>query len=344
MTLKKHLLALGVALGLAAGAAAAADPVKDLKFSLWIPPAHPMVPDLDKWGKSLSQASGGSLKVTIYPAGQLGKAPDHYDMARDRIVDMAMIAPGYTPGRFPIWTLLELPFTFANSVGGARALHEWYAKYVEREMADVKVCLVSLHHPGIFHTKAKQLGTPADLKGLRMRPAGPMIAQFISASGGATVQAALPEIRELAERGVIDGVTFPWDILVIGADPALKYHMDEEVYITAQVHAMNKGVYNDMTPAQKKAVDAHCTPEWSERIGQGWAKQELAARDKLKGMAGHVVYKITPQQRSAWQQAALPLSKPAYDAVNKRFQLDGAAVHRELMESLARHKSAYQGR
>jgi TRAP-type transport system periplasmic protein len=339
--MKKHLPAFLLGLALATGALA--QPAKDLKFSLWIPPAHPMVADLEKWGKSLTEASGGTLKVTLYPAAQLGKAPDHYDMARDGIVDMAMVAPGYTPGRFPIWTVLELPFTFANSVGGARGLHEWYAKYMAQEMPDVKVCMVSVHHPGIFHTKSRQLAVPADLKGLRIRPAGPIIAQYVSANGGSTVQASLPEIRELADRGVVDGVTFPWDILVIGADPALKYHMDEEIYVTSQVYALNKGTYNGLSAAQKKAVDDHCTPEWSERVAAGWAKQELAARDKLKAMPGHVVYRITPQQRTAWQQAAAPLNKQVYAAVEKRFRMDGAKVHKELTESLARHKASYTG-
>jgi TRAP-type C4-dicarboxylate transport system substrate-binding protein len=340
--MKKHLLAFALGLGLLDGALA--QQPKDIKFSVWLPPTHPMIADLEKWGKSLSDASGGTLKVTLYPAAQLGKAPDHYDMARDGIVDMALIAPGYTPGRFPIWTVLELPFTFANSVGGARGLHEWYTKYMGQEMGDVKVCMVSVHHPGIFHTKAKQLAMPTDLKGLRIRPGGPIIAQYINANGGSTVQASLPEVRELAERGVVDGVTFPWDILVIGADPVLRYHMDEEIYVTSQVHAMNKSTYDSLTPQQKKAVDAHCSPEWSERIAANWAKQELAARDKLKSMPGHTVYKITPQQRAAWQQAAVPLNKQVYDAVEKRFKLDGATVYKELTDALARHNANYSAK
>jgi TRAP-type C4-dicarboxylate transport system substrate-binding protein len=51
----------------------------------------------------------------IYPASQLGAAPDHYDMARDGIADISFINPGYRPGRFPTLAAAELPFDFANA-------------------------------------------------------------------------------------------------------------------------------------------------------------------------------------------------------------------------------------
>jgi hypothetical protein len=55
-------------------------------------------------------ASKGSIKIAFFPAQQLGKAADHYDMARDGIADMAYVNPGYQAGRFPIIAAGELPF------------------------------------------------------------------------------------------------------------------------------------------------------------------------------------------------------------------------------------------
>jgi len=315
---------------------------RQMKMSLWVPPAHPIVADLEKWAQSLSQASEGTIKATIYPAQQLGKAADHYDMARDGIVEYAMVAPGYSPGRFPIWSLIELPFSFSNSTSGARALHEWYLKYAPVEMKDVHVCLVSMHHPGVFHFKDNPVRMPAELARRRIRPAGPGMAQFITQLGGTNVQASLPEVRQLAERGVVDGVTFAWDIFVIGADPILKHHMDEPMYVTSQVHAINKRFYDSLDDRQKKALDEHCTPEWSERINQGWAREELAARDRLKNSPEHDVYTLTDTERAAWREAARPLVDQAHEAVQKRYRLDAKEIHQELLKTLEKHNARYQ--
>ena len=74
----------------------------ELKLSHWVPPSHPLQKALEEWGASVEKDSGGTIKYKVYPAQQLGKAFDHYDMARDGIADLTYINPGYQPGRFPI--------------------------------------------------------------------------------------------------------------------------------------------------------------------------------------------------------------------------------------------------
>ena len=54
------------------------------------------------WAELIEKASNGSIKIAIFPAQQLGKAFDHYNMARDAIADITHVNPGYEPGRFPI--------------------------------------------------------------------------------------------------------------------------------------------------------------------------------------------------------------------------------------------------
>jgi TRAP-type C4-dicarboxylate transport system substrate-binding protein len=53
-------------------------------------------------GASIEKDSNGTLKSKIFPSQQLGKAFDHYDMARDGIAGFTYVNPGYQPGRFPI--------------------------------------------------------------------------------------------------------------------------------------------------------------------------------------------------------------------------------------------------
>ena len=98
------VLALALFLGLtqgAAGPALAQDKEVDLRLSLWVPPAHPLTSAAKAWGEDIAKASGGTIKITVFPSEQLGKAFDHYDMARDDIADITYVNPGYQPGPFP---------------------------------------------------------------------------------------------------------------------------------------------------------------------------------------------------------------------------------------------------
>src|SRR5690348_5618766 len=186
------------------GAASAQDKTFDLKIAHWVPPSHPLQKALEDWGASVEKDSGGTIHYKVYPSQQLGKAFDHYDMARDGIADLTYVNPGYQPGRFPIIAAGELPFLFSNAKGGSQAIDAWYRKYAEREMKDVKFCLAFLHDPGTFHATKKKIMVPEDIKGMKIRPAHATMAAFVTSLGGTNVQAAAPEVRDALEKGVAE--------------------------------------------------------------------------------------------------------------------------------------------
>ena len=146
----------------------AQDKVFELKLSHWVPPTHPLQKALEDWGAAVEKASGGTLKYKVFPAQQLGKAFDHYDMARDGIADLTYVNPGYQPGRFPIIAAGELPFLISDAKGGSEALDAWYRKYAAREMKDVKYCFAFIHDPGSFHSNKKIVVPAEDRKSTRL--------------------------------------------------------------------------------------------------------------------------------------------------------------------------------
>ena len=80
----------------------AQDKTFDLKVSHWVPASHPLQKSLEDWVAAVNKDSGGTITGKVFPAQQLGKAFDHYDMARDGIADVTYVNPGYQPGHFPI--------------------------------------------------------------------------------------------------------------------------------------------------------------------------------------------------------------------------------------------------
>ena len=212
--------------------ARAQDKPVHLKLAHWVPPSHPLQKAMEDWGSSLQKATNGTVTFTVFPSQQLGKAFDHYDMARDGIADVTYINPGYQPGRFPIIDAGNLPFMMSNGKGGSQALDAWYRKYAGTEMKDVKFCLGFVHDYGSFHSRTKKVVVPGDVKGMKIRPAHATIATLVTQLGGTNVQASAPEVRDVIEKGVADAVTFPWgSIPLFGIDKVTKYHMNTPLYV-----------------------------------------------------------------------------------------------------------------
>jgi TRAP-type C4-dicarboxylate transport system substrate-binding protein len=324
-----------------APAARAQDKTFELKLSHWVPPTHPLQKAIEDWGASIEKASNGTIKHKIYPAQQLGKAFDHYDMARDGIADLTYVNPGYQPGRFPIIAAGELPFLVGDAKGGNRAIDAWYRKYVGNEMKDVKFCLAFILDPVAWHSRSKKILVPGDIKGMKVRPAQATIAAWVTQLGGTNVQASAPEVRDVLEKGVAEAVTFPWgSVPLFGIDKVTKYHMDAPLGTVMFQWLMNKRTYEAMSAAQKQVIDAHCTTEWAGRFADPWADFEHAGLAKMKAEPGHEIYTITAEQLDAWKKSAEPLHKVWADGV-RRAGGDPDAVMKDLKASLAQYRAAY---
>src|SRR5438552_11223819 len=145
MSMRMTCLALLVAAGVTP--ALAQEKNFELKISHWVPASHSLQKALEDWAAAVEKDSGGTVKSKVFPAQQLGKAFDHYDMARDGIADVTYINPGYQPGRFPVIAAGELPFLVGNAHGGNRAIDNWYRKYAASETKDVKYCFSFIRDP-----------------------------------------------------------------------------------------------------------------------------------------------------------------------------------------------------
>ncbi|HLS56118.1 MAG TPA: TRAP transporter substrate-binding protein [Zeimonas sp.] len=301
------IAAAAAAMALASAAAMAQDKPVEMRFAHWLPPTHPLAKlGFEPWAKSVEAASKGSIKVALFPAQQLGKAPDHYDMARDGIADMTWVNPGYQAGRFPMFAAGELPMLMSNAGRGSAALDAWYRTYAPTEMKDIKFCFAHVH-TGTMHSK-QAIADPAQVKGMKIRPSNGTMAAYMSLLGATNVQVSAPEARDALEKGVADAIVFPWhSIITFGIDKVTKFHNDHKLYASTFAWTMNKGWYDKLSAAQKKVIDDHCNNEWAAKVGMAWGDDEDTGQTKLANMAGHTIVKLTPEQKKAWRDSAEPL-------------------------------------
>jgi len=336
-----HLATAAAFACVAALPAVAQDKPVELKLAHWVPPSHPLHKAMEDWGAAVNKASGGSITFKVYPAQQLGKAFDHYDMARDGIADVTYVNPGYQPGRFPIIAAGEMPFLIKDAKAGSEALDDWYRKYAAAEMKDVKYCLAFIHDPSSFHSRTKKIMVPDDIKGMKIRPPHATFANLVTSLGGTNVQSSAPEVRDVLEKGVADAVAFPWGSLVLfGADKVTKFHMNEPLYVTTFVWVMNKDKYASLSDGQKKAVDDNCNVAAAGRVGGPWGEFERAGVAKVQAEPGAELYNITPEQLALWRKAAEPLEAKWGEGV-KKAGVEPAAAMAGLKDTLKKYGAAY---
>jgi TRAP-type C4-dicarboxylate transport system substrate-binding protein len=330
-----------IALALGTGAASAEDKTFELKLSHWVPPTHPLQKAIEQWGADVEQASGGTIKYKVFPSQQLGKAFDHYDMARDGIADFTYVNPGYQPGRFPIIAAGELPFMVGDAHGGIRAVDAWYRKYAATEMKDVKYCFSFILDPLTWHSKTKKIMVPGDIKGMKIRPSQATVAAWVTLLGGTNVQASATEVRDVLDKGVAEAVNFPWgSVPLLGVDKVTKYHMDAPTNTVTFQWLMNPQVYAAMSAAQKKVIDDHCTTEWAGKFADPWADFEHSGIEKVRAEPGHEVYTISPEQLAEWKKSAEPLQQKWASAVHDAGG-DPDTIMKELKAALEQYKAAY---
>jgi TRAP-type C4-dicarboxylate transport system substrate-binding protein len=340
--MKKAASTLGIALSLmsvfATTSTQAQDKPVNLKISTWVPASFPVNPAIQAWADDIKKESGGTITSTLFPSEQLGKAFDHYDMARDGIADVAFVNPGYQPGRFPIFAAVALPFLLSDAISGSSAIDEWYRPYAAKEMKDVKMCVAFAQDPNTFHS-VKKIVLPGDIRNMKVRPANGTVAQVITMLGGTNVQASIAEARDVLDRGVASAITIPWQsVVTFGIDKVTKYHLDVPFSTTAFVLVINQAKYNSMSPAQKKAIDDHCNAEWAAKVSAPYANFEHAGHATLAKLPGHEIVKLTPDQLAQWKTAVAPAEAQWADGVKKAGQ-DPKVVMDGLKHSIAKYKA-----
>lgn len=333
---KAFALALVAAVMVPAPAPAQDKPI-ELKFSSWVSTGHGhhrtvMAP----WAKMLEEKSGGRLKVTIYPGATLGKAADHFDMIKNGIADMGFATPGYTPGRFPLISVTELPMLFKTSKGGSLAVMSLFDKYFEKELAGVKVLWIWVHPPGQFHLAKKPVQKLEDMAGLKIRAATPTTAAMIKGLGATPVSISAPETYNALERGVIDGTIFPWEAIAgFKLAEVIKHHAVANLYVAPLMTLMNQKKYNSLPADLRKVIDDLSGPWGAEFTGSNWDNNEqdgIAAAKK----AGATIYTLPAEERQRWG-ARLKAVEDEWVTAMQGKGLPGREILKDLREAITKH-------
>ncbi|MGH7314133.1 MAG: TRAP transporter substrate-binding protein [Candidatus Rokuibacteriota bacterium] len=292
--MKRSSLAAALVIALAVLPAPAAAQTITLKLSHFVPPvAPPHATFLAPWAAKVEKASGGRLKIQIYPSMQLGGTPPQLiDQIKDGVVDIGWTLPGYTAGRFPRTEVIEVPFLHTNALGTTLALQDYYEKHLRDEYKDYHVLLLHVHGGTLVHAN-KPIVKLEDYKGLKIRTANRAGSVYLRAVGANAVGAPVPEVPQMLSKGVIDGALLPYEIArPLKVHELVKYHSElagpqPRLGTSVFLFAMNKKKYEGLPADLKKVIDAHSGRHIAAWAGQNWDDIEKPGKDAAQKAGNH---------------------------------------------------------
>ncbi|MBR0564748.1 TRAP transporter substrate-binding protein [Azoarcus sp. L1K30] len=312
--MKMRKVFLGVAaLALMPTLAAAEEVV--LKVAHFLPPVSPAhTKFIQPWCDKIEAESKGKMKCQIYPAMQLGGTPPQLlNQVRDGVADIVWTLPGYTPGRFPVSEVFELPFMTTTHEASSRAFWDFSQKYAQKEFAGTHPIAVWVNGPNVLHFRDKQVKTLDDLKGVKVRAPSRLGNSLLAALGATPVGMPVPQMAESLSKGVIDGALIPWEVV-----PATKTHELTKFHAEAgsgnamttatMIFVMNKKKYDGLPADLKKVIDDNSGRETSAWVSAQFKDADAGGRAKTEAN-GNTIYQIDAAEMAKWQAAARPVTE-----------------------------------
>jgi TRAP-type C4-dicarboxylate transport system substrate-binding protein len=211
---------------------------------------------------------------------------------------------------------------------------------IAEDYKDVKVMFLHVHAGQAIHMVEKEVRSPDDLKGMKMRIPTRTGAWIIEALGAAPVAMPVPALPQALSKKVVDGAFIPWEII-----PPLKLQDVTKVQVegpnrvrfgttTFQV-SMNKGTWAKLPADVQKAFDANNGESRWREVGKVWTDSEDGGIALAK-KAGNTHIQLTEAQLAQFKQKLEPVVQRWIDEV-KSAGVDGKALVDQARALIAKH-------
>lgn len=276
---------------------------------------QPAKPDQPKHVAALAfkehveKATSGTLKVEIYPAGQLGPAQQVMEGLRLGSVELAVVHDGGIVGVYKTFNIFGVPYLFSDHAHAYEVLDGAFGKELADDMRrKTGIRLMAYADNGIRHfTNSKRaIRTPDDMKGLKMRvQPSPVFVKLVESLGASPTAIDWGELPAALAQGTADGQ----ENGVTNILAASLYQHQKHVTLDGHVYSLHAYLVSDrffgtLNDAEKKAVTEGI--EKAKKIHRDMTReQDLTARTVLAAK-GMTVTEIDASERNRFRLMSQP--------------------------------------
>lgn len=307
MTLKILILSSAAALALTVATQA-----QELRYANWAAPMHTInSSQIEPLAEALDEATNGAVTLRAFHGGELGAGPaDQYVRVVQGTAEMGWGLPGYTSSQFPKTMIAELPGALDLDASASDAMWRAFDAELSSEFPMTEVIALWGSEPNILMMRDREIRSPEDLRGLKIRVSGAAAADAVTALGATPVQLPITQVYNGLQTGLIDG-------LVSGASVLSDFKLDEVVG-TMSLGAnlgrlsfftvMNKSAYDGLPEEAKAALDRDMRVEMSGRAEEAWKATANAGIEAARNSDRTTVIDLSDDEIAAFYAALSPVT------------------------------------
>jgi len=297
------------------------------KLASVLPDTHPVHKALTYFADKVAEKTKGEVKITVYPAGQLGQEKDYIEGVKVGAIEITKVSSAPLGQFSPSLQVVSLPFIWRNAEHQHHVLDGDIGARLMTDLEKNGFKGLAFFDAG-FRNVTTQRGpvkVPADLKGLKIRvmQSKPLI-DTINAFGATAVPMGQSEVYVALQQKVIDG----WEnneptVLTFNMQEVCKYYSYTRHTSIPDILVMSKSIF-DATPKNIQEAILAAAAETVPYQRQIWAAyiDDAVKQLKAKGMVFNEVDNIKDFQ---------VLAKPIY----KEFE---PVVGADLIDAIVKQK------
>src|SRR5512134_729453 len=257
----------------------------------------------------VEKATGGSVKVEIFPAGQFGKDQPTMEGLKLGTLELAVAHDGAIATVHKPIGVLGIPFLYDNHEHAWRVYDSaWLKGFSDDMVKKAGIRMLGVADNGVRHftNSLRPINSPADMKGMKIRiqpsPVFKTLVESLGASASAIPWAELPTaLQQKVVDGQENGVT---NILAASLYQYQKFiTLDGHVW-SVHGYTINEKFYQSLSPAERKAVEEG-TQKATAIHRKMTSDQDKNAKEILTKL-GMEVTEITPAELGQFRKLAQP--------------------------------------
>jgi TRAP-type C4-dicarboxylate transport system substrate-binding protein len=257
-----------------------------LTTSTWVPLGHALTMAQNQWCEEVTKATASRVKCNLL-AKPVAPPPGTFDAIRDGLADVSFSVHGYTPGRYKLTEMAELPFLGDSAEATSVAYQKIYEKHLSKfdEHRGLHVLSVFTHGPGIIMNTKRPIEKLADLDGLKIRVGGGMVNEVGKVLGLNITLRPAPTSYELLSSGVMDGTFFPAEsVPSFKLEKLIKYRTEFPggLYNTSFALVMNPATWSKISKEDQAAITKISGVHFARLAGRNWDKADREGKAAMQ--------------------------------------------------------------